>query len=238
MRTLSTILIALALLLVVDLPVRGILAALSSVLTSAAWWVKPLIRQILEVAIAMVLMVVINRTADFQKYGFHFSGNLSIWKSIIFAPVLFILSLIIGGVFASIMTVLAGGPTPTYDFGNMTLFQTIIRVWILASIAEEIIFRGLILTYLSSRIDTSFSIFRVRITHSTLIAAIFFSLAHFMLLTKGAGAAQMAFIAIMTFILGIGAGYFREKTGSLVPAVIMHMLFNVFGQLMGRIAGA
>ncbi len=237
MKILTAVLIALALLVIVDLPVRGIIAALSSVLFSAAWWVKPLIRQAIEVLTALILMIVINRSIDFHKYGFRFSGNLNIWKSIIFAPILFVLSLIIGGIFAGLITVFAG-PTPTYDFGNMTLFQTIIKVWILASIGEEIIFRGLILTYLSSLIYTSFSLFRIRITHATLIAAIFFSLAHFMLLTRGAGAAQMAFIAVMTFILGIGAGYFREKTGSLVPAIIIHVLFNVCGDIMGTLVGA
>ncbi|MBU1706510.1 CPBP family intramembrane metalloprotease, partial [bacterium] len=61
-----------------------------------------------------------------------------------------------------------------------------------------------------------------------------FSLAHFMLLTKGTGAAQMAFIAAMTFVLGLGAGYFREKTGSLIPAIIIHVLFNVFGHILGK----
>ena len=182
-------------------------------------------------------MIVISRGIDFHKYGFRFSGNLNIWKSIVYAPLLFLLSLLIGGVFAGLITALAG-PTSTYDFGNMNLFQTIIKVWILASIVEEIIFRGLILTYLSSRIYTSFSIFRIRITHATLIAAILFSLAHFMLLLKGAGGAQMAFIAVMTFVLGIGAGYFREKTGSLVPAIIIHMLFNICGEIMGSLVGA
>ena len=237
MRVFSTILIAIALLLIVDLPVRGILAAFSSVLASAAWWVKPLIRQSIGITITLILMIVINRGIDFHKYGFRFSGNLNIWKSIIYAPLLFVLSLIIGGIFAGLITALAG-PTATYDFGNMNLLQTIIKVWILASICEEIIFRGLILTYLSTRIYTSFSIFRIRITHATLVAAIFFSLAHFMLLLKGAGGAQMAFIAVMTFILGIGAGYFREKTGSLVPAIIIHMLFNICGEIMGSLVGA
>ncbi len=237
MRVFTTIIIALALLIVVDLPARGILASLSSVLASAAWWIKPLIRQSVEVLTALILMIVINRGVDFNKYGFRLSGSLNIWKSVLYSPILFIVSLVIGGVFAVVITAIAG-PTPTYNFGDMTLLQTIIKVWILASIGEEIIFRGLILTYLSSRIYTSFSLFRLRITHATLISAIFFSLVHFMLLTKGAGGAQMAFIAVMTFILGLGAGYFREKTGSLVPAIIMHVLFNVCGHIMGAIAGA
>ena len=115
MRIFTAVLIALALLVIVDLPVRGIAAALSSVLASAAWWVKPLIRQAIEVLTALILMIVINRGIDFNRYGFRFSGNLNICKSIIFAPLLFVLSLIIGGIFAGLITAFSG-PTTTYDF--------------------------------------------------------------------------------------------------------------------------
>jgi membrane protease YdiL (CAAX protease family) len=32
-------------------------------------------------------------------------------------------------------------------------------------------------------------------------------------------------------LLGIVAGYNREKTGSLIPAIIIHALFNIGGML-------
>ncbi len=94
---------------------------------------------------------------------------------------------------------------------------------------EEIVFRGLIQTYLSSRITSSFSLLRFRISHAAMVSALLFSLARLLLLTKGAGAAQVTMIEISTFILGLAAGYFRETTGSLVPAVIIHMFFNIWG---------
>ncbi|MFH1010930.1 MAG: CPBP family intramembrane glutamic endopeptidase [bacterium] len=227
MKTLYAVLTAIALLILVDLPARGVVAALGASLSAAPWWVKPLVRQGIELLIALLAISTI-WSGEFGRFGFRFSGDLKIWKSILVSLPLFLVSLIVGGIFASLIMAIAG-PTPSYDFGNMNLLQQIVKVWILASIAEEIVFRGLIQTYLSSRVLGSLSFFRLRISHATVIAALMFSLAHFFLLTKGAGAAQMAMIALSTFILGAAAGYFRETTGSLAPAIVVHMLFNVWG---------
>lgn len=230
MKTLSGVLIAILLLILVDLPARGVLAALGTHLSTAPWWLKPAIRQGIELLMVILTIVVIWK-GEFWLFGFRFSGQLKVWKSILFSLPLFLLSMIIGGICAGLITALVG-ETSFYDFGNLNLLQQIIKVWILASIVEEIVFRGLILTYLSSCIPHSFSFFRLRISYATLIAALMFSLAHLVLLTRGAGAAQIVMIEIFTFILGVAAGYFREKTGSLVPAIIIHMLFNVWGSVL------
>jgi len=227
MKTLSAILIAIGLLILVDVPARGVAAALGTNLSTAPWWAKPLIRQAVELLIALLAISLIWR-GEFARFGFRFSGQLRIWKSVLVSLPLFLASLIIGGVFSSLIMIMVG-PTPTYDFGNMNLLQQIVKVWILASIVEEVVFRGLILTYLSTRLSRSFSFLRLRISYATLIAALMFSLAHLALLTQGAGAAQIVMIELSTFILGIAAGYFRETTGSLVPAVVIHALFNVWG---------
>ena len=38
-------------------------------------------------------------------------------------------------------------------------------------------------------------------------------------------------VIVLTSLLGIVAGYYREKTGSLIPAIIIHALFNIGGML-------
>jgi membrane protease YdiL (CAAX protease family) len=38
-------------------------------------------------------------------------------------------------------------------------------------------------------------------------------------------------VIVLTTLLGLVAGYYREKTGSLIPAIIIHALFNVGGML-------
>jgi membrane protease YdiL (CAAX protease family) len=38
-------------------------------------------------------------------------------------------------------------------------------------------------------------------------------------------------VIVLTTLLGLVAGYYREKTGSLIPAIIIHALFNIGGML-------
>lgn len=227
MRVITGVLVAVFLLILVDLPGRGIVAVFGSSLGLAPWWLKPVVRQGAELLMALLAIAVVWK-GDFRRFGFRVSGNLKIWKSALASLPLFVFGILVGGLIASLITILVGS-TPSYDFGSPNLLQQIVKIWLLASITEEIVFRGLIQTYLSSRLSSSFSIFRIQITHAALVAAVLFSLAHLVLLTRGAGATQMAVIVVSTFILGVAAGYFRESSGSLVPAIIIHMLFNVWG---------
>jgi membrane protease YdiL (CAAX protease family) len=60
-----------------------------------------------------------------------------------------------------------------------------------------------------------------------LTGAAAFSAMHLVLLKRmGAKAAP---VLVVTFVLGCIAGVYRETTGSLIPAVLVHMLFNVGG---------
>ena len=40
-------------------------------------------------------------------------------------------------------------------------------------------------------------------------------------------------IVIFGIVLGIIAGYYREQTNSLIPAIMVHMCFNIGGSLLG-----
>jgi membrane protease YdiL (CAAX protease family) len=40
-------------------------------------------------------------------------------------------------------------------------------------------------------------------------------------------------ICVSASLLGLVAGYHRQETGSLVPAILVHALFNVGGTLPG-----
>jgi membrane protease YdiL (CAAX protease family) len=40
-------------------------------------------------------------------------------------------------------------------------------------------------------------------------------------------------IVLFAFLLGIIAGYHREKSGSLAPAIIVHMFANIGGSIAG-----
>jgi len=111
--------------------------------------------------------------------------------------------------------------------------RIVISIWIYASICEEVLTRGLIQGYLSPLTKYGFTLFKARISLPVLVGALFFGLMHLALLTMGVGGLLVLTIVFFAFILGIVAGFYRERTGSLIPAIITHMAFNISGTLCG-----
>jgi uncharacterized protein len=179
---------------------------------------------VMGVALVMAFIVIsVLSKFNFSIYGFKLSGNLMISKAIIYG-------LVIGGVLSSIGSLV---PSEELTFGSPSFLQTVLIFWILASLTEEIIFRGLIQTYLSFHIGGSLSLFGLQLSTAGLISAILFGLVHLALLSQGATVGKAITIAIGAFVLGVLAGYFRNRTGSLVAPVIIHSLFNISGYLIG-----
>ena len=72
------------------------------------------------------------------------------------------------------------------------------------------------------------------------MCAVLFGLAHLCLIGRMPGA-MLPVIVLSTTLLGFIAGYFREKTGSLIPAIAAHITFNIVGygvpKLLQMLAG-
>jgi hypothetical protein len=82
----------------------------------------------------------------------------------------------------------------------------IIRACLLAALGEEALFRGVLYTWLRRRLRASAAI----------------------PVTAAAHAAIHGFPAILplAFILGLGFGWVRERSGSTVPTIIVHAVHN------------
>jgi membrane protease YdiL (CAAX protease family) len=116
----------------------------------------------------------------------------------------------------------AGGP------GGLTKPQVIVFVWVYASICEELLTRGLLQTLLSADPRGGAPAAR-RLSMPVLVSALFFGSMH-LVLVKSMGPAAVPVILLAVF-LGLVAARYREKTGSLIPAMIVHALFNIGGTL-------
>lgn len=110
--------------------------------------------------------------------------------------------------------------------GVDSFVKVVVSVWLLASTAEEMLFRGLLLGALSPLSRRAWSVGRCRTSLPVVIAAVLFGLVHLGLLRVMA-APMVVLIVVMATVAGLVAGYYREKTGSLVPAVAAHFTFNV-----------
>ena len=102
-------------------------------------------------------------------------------------------------------------------------WEIFIYVFILASIAEELLFRGYLLNALS-KLDITY-IGKLKL--SVLISALAFACLHLGLLRAGATPKFVAVIFIFTLSIGLIAGYFQKKYDNNVAyAILAHMGAN------------
>jgi membrane protease YdiL (CAAX protease family) len=111
--------------------------------------------------------------------------------------------------------------------------ELILEVWLYASIAEEIFTRGLIQGYLNPYTGSGIRISSGFISIPVLVGALFFGFMHLATLTLGFDFLTVIATVLSAIFVGILAGYYCEKTGSLIPPILIHMLFNITGSLVG-----
>jgi membrane protease YdiL (CAAX protease family) len=122
-----------------------------------------------------------------------------------------------------------GGPAM-----NKGLLNFIVTVVIVASICEELFLRGLIQGLLSPLKEHGLNLSKVRVSWPVTICALLFGLGHLCLLGD-MDPRMVTLIVISSTALGFIAGYFREKTDSLVPAIAVHMTFNIVSGVIPRL---
>lgn len=115
-----------------------------------------------------------------------------------------------------------GGPP------GFTKLQLIVFVWLYATVCEETLTRGLLQTLLSRGAKVAAAPPH-RLSMPVVVSGLFFGSMH-IVLVKSMGLKAVPVILLVTF-LGLVAARYREKTGSLLPAMIIHALLNVGGML-------
>ncbi len=109
---------------------------------------------------------------------------------------------------------------------NKSIPNFLITVALFASICEEIFYRGLIYSFLEPLKKYSFRFFKSYISLPVTICGLMFGLGHLCLLGKMHYVVVIGIIISAT-LLGFIAGYYREKSGSILPAIAAHITFNL-----------
>jgi membrane protease YdiL (CAAX protease family) len=105
--------------------------------------------------------------------------------------------------------------------------QTVIFVWIYATISEEVFTRGLLQSYLIPLSPYGINLSkRLRLSLPVIFSGLYFGMMHIVAIKRMGPP-----VVLFTTLLGLVAGYYREKTRSLIPAMMIHALFNVGGSL-------
>lgn len=139
------------------------------------------------------------------------------------------LALVLGLVFAlglrALSRILPLGASA--DLGDLRQWQVILFFWIAAPVQEETIFRGLIQSVVELRQPLLLKLGRVTLPFPVLVSALLFAVVHIATVRLGASLSEALFVVCGAFVLGILAGWLRWKSGSLLPAILVHVLFNV-----------
>ena len=160
----------------------------------------------------------------FKEYGFRLPGS--------FRPIPGIITGILLGAVATILAVLLPGEGEQNMPGqDMSFFEVILFIWIYASLAEEVLCRGLIQGYLNPFNNYRLTLLSVKLSLPVITGALFFALMHLALLTTGVSIWPVVIIVIFALLLGLMAGYQLERTSSLLSAVLIHMSFNMGGSI-------
>jgi hypothetical protein len=165
----------------------------------------------LSSAIAVTFICFLSlRARNFSEFGFRNSSYRFIW-----------IAVALGVPIGLGLTFIASRFHSTNPFAGVSLQPWMIFLYFIIGtpIQEEVIFRGLLQTTLEQQLGVSFPITGISISSAVLIIAVLFALIHL---------AVGVLTAIAAFILGLLAGELRRRSSSLLPAIVLHAIFNAF----------
>lgn len=116
-------------------------------------------------------------------------------------------------------------------FPDERLVDRILWIWILSSVSEEILFRGLFQSMLGSNSPQLIRIFGAPISTAVALSGLAFAAVHLSLLWEGMSPWFVSGIVVFTSIVGIYAALLRERSGSILPAIWAHIVFNIVGSI-------
>lgn len=110
----------------------------------------------------------------------------------------------------SILDVLAGIGSDDGRLADANVWTSVLilgRSWLLAPLAEELLFRGALFGWLRRHLPAWPTI---------AVTAALWALIH-----------QVPVVLPLAFVVGIAAGWLRERTGSTIPLIVAHALTNI-----------
>ena len=164
------------------------------------------------------------------KKNVNYNISLPKFKKLL-KPILFgLLATVIVNVLMTFLTIALGGKVEAHAaLTKMSPLQIFVFVFIYASIAEEMLFRGFLMNILKPLKAKGINILKRKISVPVIISAFAFGLAHLILITTGAEGIFLLRIVVFATILGLISGYYQEKYDNNAFAIIIHMSGNSIG---------
>jgi membrane protease YdiL (CAAX protease family) len=199
------------------------LAPFRSLQAALPWVTGGVVSQTFFLITSLLLMRWVGRK-PFRVYGFRLADRRSV-----LIPIGLAVGITLAGmVISSVLTMLSPGNEPSaglHPAARQGFWHMVLSVWVYASLCEEVLFRGWLQTELGvwGR-DRA----RIAFAPPVLIPALLLSLGHLCLIGL-LDSVMLLSVLIMTFGIGWLAGYWRQKTGSLLQAYLIHFTANAVG---------
>lgn len=180
------------------------------------------------ILILSLLSILIINKGSLKNYGFNTAKNINYFKMSLISIGITFGSLIIGAViFIGILNNIF--PTENTQFLSKpnSIIELIITIWIWSSICEEVLVRGLMQSFMTNL--KSIKVFRLSLP--VIISGLFFGSMHLSNLFLGTNVWFVCFTVFLTSTIGILAAFYREKSKSLIPPILIHMIANVIGTI-------
>jgi uncharacterized protein len=196
-------------------------------MSAGGWLPSSLLTHSIMLAASLVIMAIIPKGAiaeyGFRRGSFRMTPSISLW-------------MLPTAVLSVLQFMASRAGSPVQDVMPLSKPQFVVFVWIYASVAEEIFVRGLLQGYLGPLAGCRISCCGKTLSVPVVFCAVFFGGMH-VVLWPMMGALALVPMGLAT-VLGLVTGYYRAKTGSLLPAILIHALFNIGGSLPAWILGA
>jgi len=228
-KILLNILIAIILILAVRFLSKGITGLLSNWINSnytIEFKFESSLYKFLELFFSLLIMLIIPGYT-LRDFGFRKPKKIKYFRIIWLT-----FAVVIGGmmVFGSLYmgllnSLFGGGMEPLAGMGgNQSFLTVLLTIWILSSIAEEIYARGLFQSLLDKLKKYRF----LKLSLPVWFSGIAFGLLHISIYEPGRIFFTL-FVVSQAMALGVLAAYYREKSMSLYPAIMVHILGNIYG---------
>ena len=184
-----------------------------------AFFAAGLVRPRVEVAIPLIIaitfliafiliLLLVRPPAGIAEFGFRISNGRYLAMGTALGLILGVAIAFVNHLFRS---------KPPFDVSRFTPWMIGLYFIIGSPIQEEIIFRGLIQSMLERWWMITFPVFGGSLSGAVVFTAVLFGIIHL-----GVGAV----VAAGAIVLGLVAGELRRRSASLLPAIVVHALFN------------
>lgn len=181
-----------------------------------------------------VIIMLLSPGYTLRDFGFCVPENVKYFKIIWLTFVVVIGGMIVfGSVYMGLLrNIIGDGTEPLAGMGGGQSFLTIVlSIWLWSSITEEIYTRGLFQSLLDKLKKYRF----LRLSVPVWLSGLAFGLLHISIYEPGKLFFTM-FVVSQAITLGLLAAYYREKSRSLYPSIMVHVLGNIYGSVMQFIA--